>query len=154
MDRLNPEQRKKNMQAIKSRDTKAEIQLRKSLWALGYRYRKNSGAVFGKPDIVFLRRKIAVFVDSEFFHGRNWELNKYRIKSRRDFWWTKIEGNIARDRKVEEVLCEKGWQIIRLWDTEIVKNLANCISKIEKVYYGKEVFRSSSSVENGCEIQK
>lgn len=154
MDVHTPEQRSKNMQAIKSKDTKPELKLRKALWAMGFRYRKNSKYVYGKPDIAFVGRKIAVFVDGEFFHGRNWEENKHRIGSNKEFWWQKIEGNMVRDRKVDRILLENGWQIIRFWDTEIVKNLANCISKIEEAYYGHEVFRSQRGVGNGQEVQK
>lgn len=149
MDVHTPAQRRRNMQAIRGKDTKPELKLRRALWALGFRYRKNSKSVYGKPDIVFIGQKIAVFVDSEFFHGKNWEENKHRIRSNTEFWWKKIEGNMVRDRKVERILLENGWQIIRFWDTEIVKNLANCIRKIEKAYYGQEVFRGQRGIGNG-----
>jgi len=84
MDNLTPEQRKKNMKAIRCKDTKAEMALRKALWQAGYRYRKNYKMPPGKPDIVFLKAKIAVFVDGEFWHGYEWEKNRDRIKSHRD----------------------------------------------------------------------
>lgn len=90
MDCHNKEQRSKNMRAIKSAGTKDEIRLAKALWKLGYRYRKNNKTVFGKPDITFKKFKIAIFIDSEFFHGKNWETEKNRIKTNVEFWKKKL----------------------------------------------------------------
>ena len=133
MDVLTKEQRQKNMKAIRSRDTKAEIALAKALWHKGYRYRKNDKTVFGKPDITFKRLRIAVFVDSEFFHGKDWENQKHRIKTNRDFWWNKIESNIKRDNIVINKLGGDGWKVLRFWDKEILKNASYCVNKIEEV---------------------
>lgn len=72
MDNHTKEQRRKNMHAIKNKDSQIEVMLRKELWRKGLRYQKNSKKVFGKPDIVFLGKKFAVFCDSEFWHGYNW----------------------------------------------------------------------------------
>jgi DNA mismatch endonuclease (patch repair protein) len=119
------------MQAIRSTDSKAEQLLAKSLWAKGYRYRKNDKRVFGKPDLTLRKYHLAIFVDSAFFHGRDWDIQKFRIQSNREFWWKKIEGNMARDKKVNEVLTEQNWKIIRVWDTDVLKNLAYCIQIIE-----------------------
>ena len=94
MDVHTPEQRSKNMRAIKSKETKDEVRLARALWKLGYRYRKNNKKIFGKPDLTFGKIKLAIFVDSEFFHGKNWETEKFRIKTNQDFWHKKIEGNI------------------------------------------------------------
>lgn len=132
MDVLTKEQRRKNMQAIKSKETKDEILLAKSLWHHGYRYRKNNKTVFGKPDLTFKKIKIAIFIDSEYFHGKDWEIEKHRIKTNRDFWWTKIEANMRRDIKVNEHLTNNGWKVIRFWSKEIRKNLANCLYLIEE----------------------
>ena len=131
MDVLTKEQRRKNMQAIRSEGTKAEILLAKALWHKGHRYRKNDKTVFGKPDLTFKRYKLAVFVDSEYFHGKDWETEKYRIKTNRDFWWTKIEGNIARDRRVNEELEKAGWKILRFWSKQVSKELTSCVNTIE-----------------------
>jgi DNA mismatch endonuclease Vsr len=76
MDKLTPEQRRKNMQAVKSKGSKIETLLAKELWEKGYRYRKNDKTVYGKPDLTFKKYKIAVFVDSEFWHGKNWKERK------------------------------------------------------------------------------
>ena len=131
MDVLTKEQRRKNMQAIKSKGTKAEILLAKALWHHGYRYRKNNKAVYGKPDLTFKKNKVAIFIDSEFFHGKGWDKEKHRIKTNKEFWWTKIEGNMQRDIRVNEQLINSGWKVIRFWSKEIRKDLANCVSLIE-----------------------
>lgn len=132
MDVLTKEQRRKNMQAIRNKDTKAEIKLGKELWSKGYRYRKNNKTVFGKPDFTLKALKIAIFVDSEYFHGRNWEVNKHRIQTNQAFWWAKIERNIKRDRIVVGELTKDGWKVLRFWDTEVNKKLPSCIAKIER----------------------
>jgi len=132
MDVLTKEQRRKNMQAIRSKDTKAEKILAKALWSKGHHYRKNNKTVFGKPDLTFKKLKIAVFVDSEYFHGKDWNTNKYRIQTNREFWWTKIEGNIERDKIIVDKLTTDGWKVLRFWDTEIQKKLRNCVIKIER----------------------
>ena len=132
MDVLTKEQRHKNMQAIRSKGTKDEVLLEKALWQRGYRYRKNDSTVYGKPDMTFKKRKIAIFVDSEYFHGKDWNTEKYRIKTNRDFWWTKIEGNMKRDNQVNHYLHAEGWKVLRFWSKEIRKDLINCIKIIEK----------------------
>lgn len=132
MDVLTKEQRRKNMQAIRNKDTKAEKKLAKALWTNGHRYRKNNKTVFGKPDFTFKSIKLAIFVDSEYFHGKNWEVNKHRIQTNREFWWNKIEGNMRRDRLVVDKLTSNGWKVLRFWDTEVHKNLASCVGQIEK----------------------
>ncbi|GAC1427708.1 MAG: very short patch repair endonuclease [Flavisolibacter sp.] len=132
MDVLTKEQRRKNMQAIKSKGTKDEVLLAKSLWHKGYRYRKNDKTVYGKPDLTFRKQKLAIFIDSEYFHGKNWETEKNRITTNRDFWWTKIEGTMRRDNLDNEHLINSGWKVIRFWSKEIRKSLANCVSLIER----------------------
>lgn len=144
MDRHTKEQRSKNMQAIRSTNSKMEVQLAKALWAVGYRYRKNDKSVFGKPDITFKKLKIAIFVDSEYFHGKDWEINKHRIGTNREFWWNKIESNMKRDIIVNRKLKREGWKILRFWSREINKNLPKCTRKIEQLIdkrnYEKKVF--------------
>lgn len=132
MDRLTPEQRKKNMQAVKSTGSKIEVKLAKSLYSKGYRYRKNDKTVFGKPDLTFKKYKIAIFVDSEFWHGKDWGNRKDDHKSNIDFWHQKIEKNITRDNIVNKELASSGWTVLRFWGKEINKNLEEVISIIEK----------------------
>lgn len=132
MDNLTPEQRRKNMQAIKSTATKDEVRLAKALWKLGFRYRKNNKKIFGKPDLTFASYKIAIFIDSEFFHGKNWETQQLRIKSNREYWIPKIERNMKRDIEVNEYLLSKNWKVLRFWSKEIQKELESCIEKIRQ----------------------
>lgn len=132
MDRLTPEQRRKNMQAIKNSDSAIELSLRKELWRRGLRYRKNCKKIFGKPDIAFIGRKIAVFCDGEFWHGFNWEERQKDLKSNQSFWIPKIERNMERDREVTRKLQEDGWTVLRFWGKQIKKELNSCADEIEK----------------------
>ena len=104
--------------------------LGKELWALGYRYRKNDKSVFGKPDLVMKRYHIAIFVDGEFWHGKDWNKRKHDHKTNRDFWLKKIERNIQRDKEVNLHLKKNGWKVLRFWGKDINKNLRNCTNKI------------------------
>jgi DNA mismatch endonuclease Vsr len=122
MDKLTAEQRRKNMQAVRASGSKIETALAKALFAQGLRYRKNDRTVFGKPDLTFKKYKIAVFVDSEFWHGKDWEIKKFDHKSNQEFWQTKIERNIERD---------KGWKVLRFWGKDITTNIEKCINKIQ-----------------------
>lgn len=119
------------MRAIKSKDTKIEVLLRHALWEKGYRYRKNYTRITGKPDIAFLGLKIAVFCDSEFWHGFDWKNLKCKIGTNKDFWAKKIESNIARDHFVNNKLKKEGWVVLRFWGKDIKKNLPGCLSTIE-----------------------
>ncbi len=133
MDNHTPEQRRKNMQAVKNKDSQIEIMLRKELWKRGLRYQKNCTKIFGKPDIVFKGKKVAIFCDSEFWHGYDWENKKNEIKSKRDFWIPKIERNMERDIEVTQRLNCEGWIVIRFWGNEIKKNLIKCADVIERM---------------------
>lgn len=131
MDRLTPEQRHKNMQAIKNKDSEIELLLRRELWGRGLRYRKNVKTVFGHPDIAFVGKKVAIFCDSEFWHGYDWEHRKNDIKSRRDFWIPKIERNMQRDIEVTGMLEADGWIVLRFWGKEIKTDVSKCADIIE-----------------------
>ena len=131
MDNHTKEQRRKNMQAVKNKDSKIELLLRKELWARGLRYQKNSKKVFGKPDIVFISKKVAVFCDSEFWHGYDWDNKKNDIQSRREFWIPKIERNMQRDIQVTTRLTQEGWTVLRFWGNEIKHDLKSCADIIE-----------------------
>jgi len=125
------EEVRKNMQAIRSKNTKIELKVGKALWRKGYRYRKNNRAVYGTPDFTFRKYKLAIFCDSVFWHGKNWDVEHKRIKTNREFWINKIERNIARDKKVNWVLQKDGWVVLRFWEDEIDKNILSVISQIE-----------------------
>ena len=122
------------MKAIKSKDTQIEVMLRHEIWNRGLRYRKNVKTVFGTPDIVFTSKKLAVFCDSEFWHGYDWENRKNKIKSNTAFWYSKIERNMARDLEVNDHLRSQGWVVLRFWGDEIKKNTTQCADIVENVY--------------------
>ncbi|MCW8932472.1 MAG: very short patch repair endonuclease [Gammaproteobacteria bacterium] len=130
MDNLTIEQRKRNMQNIRSENTKPELRLRKKLWNKGIRYRIHGKKIFGRPDIYLKGRKIAIFVDSDFWHGRLYQEGKSIPKSNQDYWISKLERNIARDKLVNEILIAQGWRILRFWETEVTKELDKCVTII------------------------
>ena len=132
MDNHTPEQRRKNMRAVKNKDSQIELLLRKELWSRGLRYRKNCKGIVGKPDIAFIGKRVAVFCDSEFWHGYDWENKKHEIKSRKEFWIPKIERNMQRDEEVTAALEQQGWTVLRFWGNEIKKNTKACADQIEK----------------------
>jgi len=118
------------MKKIRSKNTKAEVLLRKSLWTLGVRYRKNYKKLPACPDIVITKIKLVVFIDGEFWHGHNWNIKKDRIKANPDFWIPKIERNMERDVENNERLKRLGFKVVRFWEHEIKKDLQGCIDKI------------------------
>lgn len=130
MDNLTKEQRHKNMLHIRSSNTKPEIILRKALWHKGVRYRKNYKGLPGKPDIVITRCKIAIFVDGDFWHGKNMTAIDNQIQSNRSYWLPKIRRNKERDAEVNDALTEQGWIVLRFWESDIKKQLESCIAKI------------------------
>ena len=132
MDNLTKEQRRKNMQAIKSSQTKAEVLLAKALFSKGYRYRKNNKKVFGKPDLTFRKIKLAIFIDGEFWHGKDWETRKLGIKSNQEYWIPKIERNMKRDLEVNSKLLEQKWKVLRFWSRDVEKNIEFYSSLIEE----------------------
>ena len=137
MDRLTKEQRHKNMKNIKNRDTGSELTLRKALWKKGYRYRKNDKRLPGKPDIVLTKYKIAIFCDSEFFHGKDWEVLKPQLERGKnaDFWIEKISKNQQRDEEVNQQLQYLGWTVIRFWGKDITKHTDECVQVIEETIF-------------------
>lgn len=134
MDRLTKEQRHKNMKNIKSKDTSIELKLRKELWRRGYRYRKNYTELPGKPDIVLTKYKIAIFCDSEFFHGKDWEVLKPQLEKGKnaDFWIKKISKNQQHDDGINKQLQFLGWTVIRFWGKDIMNKTDECVQVIEE----------------------
>lgn len=137
MDTLTTEQRRKNMQHIRSKDTKIEIILRRALWGKGIRYRKNYRDLPGKPDIVLTKYKIAIFCDGEFFHGKDWEVLKPRLEKGDNsaFWISKISRNRERDDEVNKQLLFRGWTVIRFWGNDIKKCTDECVKVVEEAIF-------------------
>lgn len=123
-------QRSRMMSRIRGKETKPERKLRKLLWGLGIRYRKNVSHLPGKPDIVIRKYRLIIFIDGAFWHGYQWEEKKKKIKANRDFWIPKIERTIQRDAQNNALLHSQGWTVLRFWDHEIKKNLGSCLRKI------------------------
>jgi DNA mismatch endonuclease Vsr len=139
MDKLTPEQRRKNMQAVKSTGSKIEVKLITALSEKGLQFETHLKSIEGKPDIYFPDLNLAVFCDSEFWHGKNWEERKHDHKSNEDFWLKKISGNIERDKVVNKILKKQGISVLRFWGKDILKETNKCTSKIfRKIKYLKK----------------
>lgn len=140
-DVLTKEQRRKNMQHIRSKDTKIEVLLRKALWHKGIRYRKNYSKIPGKPDIAITKYKIAVFCDSEFFHGKDWEELQPRLLKgdNGEFWVKKIGRNRERDEEINKQLEFMGWTVIRFWGNDIKKCLDECVKVVEEFIFESRI---------------
>ena len=121
------------MKQIKNKNSEIELKLRKELWSRGLRYQKNVNGIVGKPDIVFKGKKVAVFCDSEFWHGYDWDNRKNDFNSNKEFWIAKIERNMARDNEVNTILKSEGWIVLRFWGKEIKKHCKECADKVQKV---------------------
>jgi len=122
------DERHRIMSRIRGKDTRPEIILRKYLWSKGLRYRKNYKALPGKPDIAITRCKVAVFCDSEFFHGKDWDKQRSKIEkgSNPDYWVKKITRNIERDKLKDKELKDLGWTVIHFWSKDIEKDPEKC----------------------------
>lgn len=123
-------ERSKIMGKIRGKNTKPELAFRKALWQEGYRYRIDYKKLIGKPDIALKKYKTVIFIDGEFWHGHNWKERKHKIKTNREFWIPKIERNIQRDEEVNLALDEMGYKVFRFWETEVKKNLDDCLSLV------------------------
>ena len=128
-----PETRKR-MSKVKLKNGDAENLLAKRLWHLGYRYRKNDRRLPGSPDIAIFKYRVAVFVDGEFWHGKDWDIRKERLQRNREYWIEKIEENMARDIRVNGELREKGWRSIRFWEKDVLKKTDECIDEVVKLF--------------------
>lgn len=134
MDKLTKEQRHKNMSHIRSKDTSIEVKLRKALWHEGFRYRKNYKALPGTPDIVLTKYRIVIFCDSEFWHGKDWEVLKPRLEKgeNKDYWTKKISRNKERDVEVDKKLLFMDWTAIRFWGKDILGDTETCVKVIKE----------------------
>lgn len=142
MDVMTPEQRRRNMQHVRSKDTKPEVFFRKLLYHKGFRYRKNWKELPGKPDIVLTKYKICIFVDGEYFHGKDWEEGeKQRVErgSNSSYWVPKIERNMERDREIEAELNGLGWTVIRFWSRDVLKEPEKCAEAVKELVFQRKI---------------
>ncbi len=125
--------RSHTMRSIKGKNTSIEIKLRKALFARGLRYRINYKNLPGSPDIIFPNKKVAIFCDSDFWHGKTLRQKKKTLKNNRRYWIRKIQDNIERDKRNNRDLKALGWQVTRFWETDIQNNFDKVIKKLLKI---------------------
>ena len=123
-------QTRKRMAKVRLKRGIAETMLAKALWHSGIRYRRNFRKLPGSPDIAITKYHIAVFVDGEFWHGKNWETRKGRLKSNREYWIEKIEENMARDLRNDRALQAMGWKVLRFWEKDVKRDVEGCVSAV------------------------
>lgn len=129
MDKISKERRSYNMSRVRSKNTRPEIILFKLLRKSGIKFKKHY-KVTGRPDAAIPEKKIAVFIDGEFWHGKNFTEWKDDVS---EFWKNKIGGNIKRDRKNCRILKKDGWKIVRLWGRAFVRNPGVALLRIERL---------------------
>lgn len=123
-----------NMSKIRGKDTSIELRLRSALWSRGIRYRKNCKNLPGRPDIAITKYKIAIFCDSEFFHGKDWNVLKQKLEKGKnpDYWIKKIQRNMERDEEKDKELLFQGWTVLHFWGKDIMKHTDECVQVIEE----------------------
>jgi DNA mismatch endonuclease, patch repair protein len=120
---------------VRSNNTRAELLLRRHLWRRGFRYRVVNPKLPGKPDITFRTARLAVFVDGDYWHGRNWDRRRAKLLNgaNASYWIAKIEANMARDLRKRRELNQLGWTVIRVWETDILRDVEAAVSKVERL---------------------
>lgn len=123
------------MAAVRNRDSKAELLLRRELHSCGLRYRLHARDVFGRPDIVIRSRRVALFVDGDFWHGNAWRLRNLpdlasMFPTRTEWWVEKITRNMRRDEEVSRRLEAEGWEVIRVWESEVLEDPAASAARV------------------------
>jgi DNA mismatch endonuclease (patch repair protein) len=130
-DKFSKSVRSRIMSRIKSKDTQIELAFRKELWNQGLRGYGKHKDILGKPDVVFVRYKLAIFIDGDFWHGYNWNiLGKSPPK---EYWRNKISKNVLRDKLVTKRLKSEGWKVMRFWEHEINKSPTMCVKKVKNM---------------------
>ena len=138
MDTVTPEKRSWIMSRVKSKDTSIELKLRRALWHAGIRYRKNYAKLPGTPDVAITKWRIAVFCDSAFWHGRDFDARR-KPKTNTEFWNAKILRTMERDRETDKRLRGMGWTVLRFWDDEINKSLDQCVRAVKETIFELQV---------------
>ncbi len=126
------------MSHVRSSGSAIEVALGRALWAAGFRYRKQY-QIFGRPDFVLVRDRVAIFCDSEFWHGHRWgSRRKAEHKTNQAYWFAKIERNRARDRTVNRELRRAGWVVVRFWEHEINHAVVECVGRVAAARAGTQ----------------
>ena len=120
----------KRMSHVKTKRNSAEILIAKSLWHRGYRYRLNYKTLPGSPDIALTKYRIAIFIDGEFWHGKDFEQRKTKLKNNKDYWIEKIQENIDRDLKNDKLLRQMEWYPIHFWSNDVIKYCNQCVEEV------------------------
>ena len=134
----------KIMSAVKSKDTRPELKLRKALWKEGLRYRVNYKRLPGKPDIVFTKWKVVVFCDGDYWHGHNWAIRgqsslQEELSGYSQYWRDKILRNIERDEENNMALKAQGWTVIRIWESDIKNDLERCVETVKEALFEQKL---------------
>ena len=150
-DNLTPEQRSYCMSRVKGKDTGLETRVRSELHRRGFRFRKHLKELPGKPDIIFTRAKVAIFVDGDFWHGYEYSTWEHKLSN---FWKTKISKTIERDRKNHRQLREMGWTVIRVWENELERDFKASIQRITSAVNLKKKASLSTSNSGNLGVDK
>ena len=142
-----PEITHKIMSSIPSKGTRPEITLRKALWHNNLRYRVNYNKLPGKPDIVFTKQKVVVFCDGDYWHGHNWAIRglsslEEELAGYSEYWRKKIIRNIERDDEVNKKLRSLGWRVVRIWESDIKRDLAGCVAVVQDALIDSKISAS------------
>ena len=134
----------KIMSAVKAKDTRPELKLRKALWKEGLRYKVNYKKLPGKPDIVFTKLKVVVFCDGDFWHGHNWAIRgqsslQEELSGYSQYWRDKILRNIERDEENNKVLRAQGWTVLRIWESDIKNDLEECVETVKETLFEQKL---------------
>jgi DNA mismatch endonuclease (patch repair protein) len=138
----NPDVTSRIMSTIRSTETKAEVALRSELFRRGIRFRKNYRRLPGAPDIVFTGARVCVFIDGDFWHGREWRRRGFptlrdAFKTNADFWVSKIQATIARDRENTAGLRKMGWHVLRLWESTVTRDIPRAADRVQALLSAK-----------------
>lgn len=130
------------MASVRARDTRPELAVRRALWAAGLRYRVDYREAPGRPDIAFPGRRLAVFIDGDFWHGNAWRIRgldrpEEMFPSRAKWWLAKIRRNVERDREVDRLLAQAGWRVLRFWESEVQRSSSRVARSIGLALRGK-----------------
>lgn len=145
-----PEITHKIMSAVKSKNTRPELTLRRALWSRGLRYRINVKSLPGKPDVVFTRAKIVIFCDGDFWHGHNWAIRglsslETELERYTQFWRDKILSNVRRDKENTAFLEAGGWTVIRIWESDIKADVSKCANLVEETYRAEIIKQNTAA---------